>query len=75
MVTVQVFYGSSGKAAEQRKVALYLSRFLSSGVSETKFTDSQGEAHFDVESCDGEIYVDGSTKYKGRLSGRMIVYI
>jgi hypothetical protein len=75
MVTVKVIYESSGKPAENRKVALYVSRFLASGVTDTEWTDSRGEAHFDIEPCDGEIYVDGSTKYKGRLSGRMVVYI
>lgn len=75
MITVKVVYESSGKEAEGRKVALYVSRFMASGVTNSERTDSRGEAHFDVESCDGEVYVDGSTKYKGRLSGRVIVYI
>jgi hypothetical protein len=76
MVTVKVVYESSGKPAENRKVALYVSRFMASGVTDTKWTDSRGEAHFeDIDPCDGEIYVDGSTKYKGHLSGRMVVYI
>jgi hypothetical protein len=75
MITVKVFYKSSGKPAEGRKVALYVSRFLASGVTDTEWTDSNGEAHFDVESTDGEVYVDGSTKHKGRLAGRVVVYI
>jgi hypothetical protein len=28
-----------------------------------------------IESIEGEVYVDGSTKHKGRLTGRMVVYI
>jgi hypothetical protein len=75
MITVKVIHKSSGKPAEGRKVALYVSRFLASGVTDTEWTDSNGEAHFDVESTDGEVYVDGSTKHKGRLAGRVIVYI
>ncbi len=75
MVTVKVVYKSSGKAAEGKRVALYVSRFLASGVTDSERTDSRGEAHFKVESCEGEIYVDGSTKFKGHLSGRMVVYI
>lgn len=75
MVTVKVVYKSSGKPAEGKKVALYVSRFLASGVTDSQWTDSDGEAHFDVESTDGEVYVDGSTKHKGRLAGRVVVYI
>ena len=75
MVTVKVVYKSSGKDAEGKRVALYVSRFMASGVTDSERTDSRGEAHFDIESCSGEIYVEGSTKYKGHLSGRIIVYI
>lgn len=75
MVTVKVVYKSSGKPAEGRKVALYVSRFLASGVTDSEWTDSQGEAHFEVESTDGEVYVDGTTRHKGKLAGRVVVYI
>ena len=75
MVTVKVVYQSTGKPAEGRKVALYVSSFLASGVTDTEYTDSNGEAHFDVVSTDGEVYVDGSTKHKGRLAGRVVIYI
>lgn len=75
MVTVKVIHKSSGRPAEGKKVALYVSRFLASGVTDSEWTDSNGEAHFDVESTDGEVYVDGSTKHKGRLAGRVVVYI
>lgn len=75
MVTVKVVYQSTGEPAKDRKVALYVSRFLASGVTDTEYTDSNGEAHFDIESTDGEVYVDGSTKHKGRLTGRIVIYI
>jgi hypothetical protein len=75
MVTVKVIYKSSGKPAKGRKVALYVSRFLASGVTDSEWTDSHGEAHFDVESTDGEVYVDGTTRHKGKLAGRVVVYI
>ncbi len=75
MVTVKVVYESSGKPAKGCKVALYVSRFMASGVTDSQYTDSNGEAHFDIESTDGEVYVDGSTKHKGRLAGRIVIYI
>ena len=75
MITVKVVYQSSGKSAEGRKVSLSVSRLFSGGVTDSQYTDSNGEAHFDIESTDGEVYVDGSTKHKGRLAGRIVVYI
>lgn len=75
MVTVKVIHKKSGRPAEGRKVALYVSRFLASGVTDAEWTDSNGEAHFDVESTDGKVYVDGSTKHEGRLTGRVVVYV
>ncbi len=75
MITVKVHYKSDGRPAKDRKVSLYVSRFLASGVTNAEYTDSNGEAHFDIESTDGEVYVDGMTKYKGRLAGRIVVYI
>lgn len=75
MITVKVVYKSSGKNAEGKKVALYLNRFMASGVTDSEWTDSRGEAHFDIDPCEGKIYVDGSTEYEGRLSGRLVVYI
>jgi hypothetical protein len=75
MVTVKVIYQSSGKPAEGKKVALYVNRFMASGVTDGQYTDSNGEVHFDIESTDGEVYVDGSTKHKGRLVGRVVIYL
>lgn len=75
MVTVKVVHKSSGKPAEGKKVSLYVSRFMASGVTKDQRTDSNGEAHFDIESTDGKVYVDGSTEYEGRLAGRVVIYI
>jgi len=75
MITVKVVYQSSGKPAEGRKVALYVSKIFESGVTPPQYTDSNGEAHFEIESTEGEVYVDGSTRHKGRLAGRIVVYI
>jgi len=75
MVTVKVVYQSTGKSAEGRKVSLYVREVFAGGVTPSQYTDSNGEAHFDIESTEGEVYVDGSTKHKGRLAGRIVVYI
>jgi hypothetical protein len=78
MVTVKVVRKDSGKPARDRKVSLYLQgSFLGMGGGVTKnvYTDSEGEAHFEVESSSGEIYVDGVTRHQGRLAGRVVVYV
>jgi hypothetical protein len=66
MITVKVIYQSTGKPAENRKVALGFSSFFR-GVTSTEYTDYNGEAHFEADNGDGEVYVDGATKYKGHL--------
>ena len=50
------------------------------GVEELSRTDSQltdidGEALFNVEPCEGRVFVDGSTAYKGYLKERIVVYV
>lgn len=74
MITVKVIYQSSGKLTEGKKVALGFSSLLR-GVTSGEYTDRNGEAHFEADNGDGEVYVDGLTKHKGYLSGRIVVYI
>ncbi len=75
MVTVKVVNQNSGKPAQDKKVSLSVNRVFSGGVTSPQYTNSNGEAHFDIESTEGEVYVDGTTKHKGRLEGRIVVYI
>jgi hypothetical protein len=74
MITVKVIYQSSGKPAEGKKVALGFDG-LGRGVTSGEYTDRNGEAHFNADNGDGKVYVNGSTKHKGYLSGRVVVYI
>jgi hypothetical protein len=74
MVTVKVCYKSDGRSAKGCKVSLGFDGW-SRGVTNSEYTDSDGEAHFDADSGSGEVYVDGTTKYKGKLAGRVVVYI
>jgi hypothetical protein len=75
MITVKVYYRSSGKPASNKRIVLYVSRILASGVTDAQYTDANGEAHFDVESTEGEVFVDDVTKFKGRLAGRVVIYL
>jgi len=74
MVTVKVCYESDGKPAKGKRVSLGFSG-LTRGVSGPEFTNYSGEAHFDADPGPGEVYVDGKSVYKGRLAGRIVVYI
>jgi hypothetical protein len=75
MVTVKVIRRSSGDPVKGKKVALGINAIFSGGVTNSQWTDSNGEAHFDVKPNQGKVFVDGSTEYEGYLSGRIVVYI
>lgn len=75
MITVKVIWQSTGKPAEGRKVSLGFNALFSGGVTNSEYTDRNGEAHFNAENGEGQVFVDGSTKHKGYLSGRVVVYI
>jgi hypothetical protein len=71
MVSVKVIRKSSGDPAKGKKVALG----MPNGVTSGEWTDSGGEAHFDVRPNQGKVFVDGSKEHEGYLSGRIVVYI
>lgn len=75
MITVKVIRQSSGKPAEGKKVSLGFNALFSGGVTRSQYTDRNGEAHFDNNNGDGKVFVDGSTKHEGYLSGRIVIYI
>jgi hypothetical protein len=75
MITVRVVSRSSGKPLKDKKVALGIDALLSGGVTHGKWTDSHGEAHFDVKPNYGKVFVSGSTEYKGYLSGTITVSV
>lgn len=73
MVTIKVLSKSTGKPLQGRRVSIGFSGLR--GITSAQFTDSNGDAHFNVEPGQGEVYVDGNTVYKGYLSGRIVVYV
>lgn len=75
MITVQVFYESNGKPAKSQKVSLFFNGLFTGGSSDTVYTDSNGEAHFTNDNGEGEVYVNSKVKHKGRLAGRIVLYI
>ncbi len=74
MITVKVVWQSSRKPAEGKKVSIGFDG-LTRGVASDEFTDRNGEAHFDVKPGTGRIFVSGSTKFEGRIEGKVEVCI
>jgi hypothetical protein len=75
MIAVRVVSKSSGKVIKDKKVALGIDALLSGGVTHGRWTDSHGEAHFDVQPNYGKVFVSGSTMYEGYLSGKITISI
>lgn len=74
MVSVKVFWKESGKPAKGKRVAISFDGWTR-GVTGSEITDSNGEAHFDVDPGSGKVYVSGDTVFTGRIEGRVIVYV
>jgi hypothetical protein len=75
MITVKVIHQRSGNPVKGKKVALGINALFSGGVTHSEWTDAQGEARFDVKSNQGKVFIDGSAKFEGKLSGLIVVYI
>jgi len=52
MVTIKVHYEASGNPAEGAKVSVAKNGIFG-WITGNEWTDAKGEAHFDVEPCDG----------------------
>ncbi len=74
MVSVKLVSKSSGKPIQGEGVSIGFSG-LTRGVSSTEYTNSNGEAHFNVDPGEGKVYVRGSAVKRGYLSGMVVVYI
>lgn len=75
MITVQVVSKSTGKPVKGKKVSVFFDGILSGGSSKQEYTNADGEAHFNNNPGKGKVYVDGSAKHEGHISGRVVVYI
>jgi len=73
MITIKLISRSSGKPVSGRKVTVVFSGMTRG--TDSGFTDSSGEVDLNVSPGAGEVYVDGSSKHKGHLSGRVTVYV
>lgn len=75
MVTIKVCSQSSGNEIKGARVALHFGGNWTGTKTDTEYTDSNGEAHFDVSSGTGDVFVNGNCAHSGNLSGRVIVYV
>lgn len=74
MFTIKVIDSSTGRPCPDKKVQVFFNGFWR-GHTCSQYTDNQGEAHFDYDNGDGEVYVGSKSAYKGHISGRVPVYI
>lgn len=74
MVSVKVVRTSTGKVVEGVRVGLGFDGIFR-GMAKDQYTNSDGEAHFDNDPGDGDVYVDGMSKFNGRIQGKVVVYI
>ncbi|HEY8459460.1 MAG TPA: hypothetical protein VIM99_03720 [Blastocatellia bacterium] len=74
MITVKVYHESSEDPAVGKIVSLAGAELK---VSDSQFTDNDGEALFNVEPCEGRvfIFVNGSIAYKGYMREKIVVYV
>lgn len=75
MVTVKVFYKSTGVAAKKSECRVGLSVGAFDGVYH-EYTDSDGLARFpNAIPGQAEIYADGNVVFKGNVQSYMEVYV
>jgi hypothetical protein len=74
MVSVKVVSKSTGRPVKAYKVSIGFSGFFR-GFSSTAYTNSEGEVHFENDPGEGTIYVNGSSVYKGHISGMKVIYV
>lgn len=75
MFSVQVISSGSGKPVSGKRVSVSFDALLRGGGTGDQYTDSQGEVHFNNDPGDGTVYVNGKSVHKGRISGRVVVYV
>lgn len=74
MITVKVYHELSDDPAIGKIVSLGGEKL---GSAASQFTDNDGEALFNVEPCEGRVFVfvNGSIAYKGYPRERIVVYV
>jgi len=74
LVTVKVVDKRTGQPIKGAKVSLYISGFLTGGVTNNEYTDDSGEASFDYDYA-SIVYVNGQEAKRGSIRGLVVVNI
>ena len=75
MFTVAIVSRRSGKPASGKRVSVRSDGLFGGGLEGDQYTDERGEVHIDHDRVNGKVYIDGRSEHRGRLSGRVVVYI
>ena len=75
MVTIKVAWKATGRPVTYKGVSIAINGFWTGGVTDRVYTDSNGEANFDIDPCEGTVYVGGREVYNGKIAGRILVYL
>ena len=74
MFSVRLIGKGNGKPLKNEKIFV-THGFIVGGWKE-EWTDSQGDAHFDVPNdANTEVKYKGKTLHKGKVSGRIVAYV
>jgi hypothetical protein len=73
MLTIKVIERQSGRPMKREKVGICFSGWT--GGCTDEWTDYEGDAHFDLNPGNGEVFFNGKSVYKGRIEGRVVVYV
>lgn len=74
MFTILVINTYDGKPAVDERVSVAFNGWFR-GVTSSKYTDRNGEVHFNEDNGEGIVYVNGENKYEGEIAGRIIIYL
>jgi hypothetical protein len=75
MVSIQVLWKDSGTPAAKQKVACCFGRRWGDNKTSDVTTNEHGIAYFQIEPTNGEVYVNGTTIFKGVINGNIVVYL
>ena len=74
MFTILVIDKYDGKPAKDERVSVYFKGWFR-GSTDDKYTNREGEVHFNEENGEGIVYVNGRNRYEGEIAGRIVIYI
>lgn len=73
MFSVRVISKSTGNPIKGKRVRVGFDGLR--GMTGEAYTDSNGDVHFDAKPGTGTVYVDHKTAYKGKIEGRIVIYL